>query len=211
MAAAPPCFRLDALITDPPYGVNLGNHYGAQEKRPGRLRKLGYDSYDDTPDNFTAVVVPAIAAAVSITTRGLVFCSGQGLQLLPKYTALGGVFLPAGSGRNVWGFSNFAYAALYGVAPDISKGCRPTGIVSSEICEPSEHPCPKPYGWMTWAVQLASLPDEIVFDPFCGSGMTLQACKNLGRRALGIEISERYCEIAAQRLSQEVLPLEIAK
>lgn len=86
---------IDALITDPPYGVNLGEHYGAKEKRKGRLRKLGYASYEDTPDNFTTIVVPAITSAIEICKRGVVFCSGQGLQLLPRYTALGGIFLPA--------------------------------------------------------------------------------------------------------------------
>jgi site-specific DNA-methyltransferase (adenine-specific) len=60
---------------------------------------------------------------------------------------------------------------------------------------------------MLWCLQLAD-PWSVVIDPYMGSGTTLLAAKALGRRAVGVEVNERYCEIAARRLGQEVLPLE---
>jgi adenine-specific DNA-methyltransferase len=71
--------------------------------------------------------------------------------------------------------------------------------------ERSEHPCQKPLAMMQHIVAVSSRPNALVLDPFMGSGTTLVAAKLEGRRAIGIEIEERYCEIAAKRLAQGVL------
>ena len=73
------------------------------------------------------------------------------------------------------------------------------------------HPCPKPIEpWRLIMSRLSVAPTDTVLDPFMGSGTTLRAAKDLGRKAIGIEIEERYCAIAAERLRQGVLPLEAA-
>ena len=68
------------------------------------------------------------------------------------------------------------------------------------------HPNEKPVGLMRDLIQKCPPLAEVV-DPFMGSGTTLRAAKDLGRKAIGVEIEERYCEIAAKRLAQEVLAL----
>jgi site-specific DNA-methyltransferase (adenine-specific) len=70
-----------------------------------------------------------------------------------------------------------------------------------------EHPTPKPEALFELFIRLHSERGDLVLDPFMGAGTTLRAAKNGGRRAVGIEIEERWCEVAARRLSQEVLPL----
>jgi DNA modification methylase len=70
------------------------------------------------------------------------------------------------------------------------------------------HPAPFPVELARRAVRLSTWPGEIVLDPFAGSGTTLLAARQLGRRAVGIEASERYCALAADRLSQTTLDFE---
>src|SRR5918994_2176082 len=64
------------------------------------------------------------------------------------------------------------------------------------------HPAPFPVELARRAIRLSTWPDEIAFDPFAGSGSTLLAARQLGRRAIGVERSERYCALAADRLPQ---------
>mgnify|MGYP001599874348 CR=1 FL=1 len=69
----------------------------------------------------------------------------------------------------------------------------------------TEHVCEFPVGLASRAIRVLAPEDGLVLDPFMGSGTTLVAAKFDSRRAIGIEIEERYCEIAVKRLGQEVL------
>jgi DNA modification methylase len=70
------------------------------------------------------------------------------------------------------------------------------------------HPTQKPLALMKWCIQQAG-DVSVVLDPFAGSGTTLRAAKDLGIKAVGIEISEAYCEVAVERLRQSVMALEV--
>ncbi len=87
-------------------------------------------------------------------------------------------------------------------------GRRPDLINHTETTESNGHPCAKPIGlWTKLLKRVSPSQEETILDPFMGSGTTLVAAKTLGRKAVGIEIEEKYCEIAARRLEQEYLPL----
>lgn len=67
------------------------------------------------------------------------------------------------------------------------------------------HPTVKPIGLLQWLIVKSAAEGEVIIDPFMGSGTTLRAAKDLRRKAIGIEIEESYCEIAARRMAQGVL------
>lgn len=70
----------------------------------------------------------------------------------------------------------------------------------------SSHPTEKPLALFSPLIEYSCPLGGVILDPFCGSGTTLLAAKQLGRRAIGIELEEKYCAIAVERLKQGVLP-----
>lgn len=72
----------------------------------------------------------------------------------------------------------------------------------------AQHPTQKPVGIVTPLLQYSCPPGGSVLDPFMGSGTTLRAAKDLGLRAIGIELEEKYCEVAVKRLAQEMLSFD---
>lgn len=86
--------------------------------------------------------------------------------------------------------------------------CRNVWRIAPGASTCSGHPAVMPLDLAARAIRLSTWPSETVLDPFAGSGTTLVAARQLGRRAIGIEISERYCELAARRLAQGGLDLD---
>jgi DNA modification methylase len=85
--------------------------------------------------------------------------------------------------------------------------CRDLWRIPPGASTRSEHPAVMPTELASRCIRLSTWPNEVVLDPFCGSGTTLVAAKSLGRRAVGVEVSERYCELAVARLAQGLLEL----
>lgn len=195
--------KVDCLVTDPPFGVGLGVDKDMRRNGHG-LGKERYASYEDTYGNYCQIVVPVISQCLMVITRGAVFV-GPHVHEMPKPTAIGGIYCPAAVGMHCWGFNNLLLILFYGTDPSLQNGARHTVLRSSAIAEKNGHPAPKPIEWMKWLVGRTSREGETILDPFMGSGTTIRAAKDLGRKAIGIEIEERYCEIAANRLRQEVL------
>lgn len=91
-----------------------------------------------------------------------------------------------------------------GKGPETANVVRIGKIIPSK----DDHPTPKPEALIRHFLMLHGKPGDVVLDPFMGHGPTLRVAKDLGMRAIGIEVDEQFCEVAARRLSQEVLPLE---
>lgn len=182
---------VDLVLTDPPYGVRLG-------EKPSAINKGRYDSICDTPAFIAKQIIPRVHESLRIGLRLVLTPGIRNIFLYPPPDEMGGVFCSAGSGIGRWGFTCIHPILYYGKDPQ--RGCYPNSFASNERTEHNGHPCPKPIGWMRWLVARCSLQSDIIADPFCGSGTTCVAAKILGRKYIGIDISEKYCEIARARL-----------
>lgn len=207
---------VDLVLTDPPYGVGLKtktSDYRHSKYFDNGKSLAASTLYKDDAATIEQLIAEAMPQILRVGVRAVVFCGARMMWRYPEPRAVGAVFTPNGAGTSPWGFQCSHPILFYGSDPYLQdgKGSRPNGFRTEQPnLERLDHPCPKPLPWMTWAVNRASRPGETVLDPFMGSGTTLLAAKNLGRKAIGIEIEERYCEIAAKRLAQEVLPLEVS-
>jgi len=174
----------EIIVTDPPYGIG----------------KAPWDS------EFMLPPIPPSARALCLMPG--VWNIGNSPQqiwhLTYRWTLA--ARLINGMTNGAGGFGNWIPALLYsatGVSVYTQDGDCKEFVVGREA--KPDHPSPKPLAPVRWFVQRC--PDGMILDPFMGSGTTLVAAKSLNRRAIGIEIEERYCEIAALRCSQEVLGL----
>jgi len=187
---------IGAVVTDPPYGIGW---------KP-RKNHRGEDHIwkDDTPFD------PAPWLAVG--EHHLFFGAQYFSASLPESEAwLCWVKRPI-SATTDFGNRQGTYATIELAWTDF--GCKPAfqchvwdgGMRAGDKQNRSFcHPSQKPLEIMRWCVDKCPETTGPILDPYAGSGTTLRAAKDLGRKAIGIEIEEKYCEVAAKRLAQEVL------
>lgn len=182
--------RFDLLLTDPPYGI------GYEASRYQNSVFSGVIHGDDTAFDPTFMLHLAGDAIIwggnnfaHLLPRGgwLVWdkrCSERADKILGSPFEL------------AW----CSKATRYKIARILHGGA-----VNADGTGRRQHPTQKPLELMTWCITLTGDSAQTILDPFAGSGTTGRAAKDLGRKAVLIEREERYCEIAAKRMSQEVL------
>lgn len=196
---------VDLVLTDPPYGVGFKGKVNKNIKHTD-----GYaDKFGDDETFMKAVVVPVIERFKE--QRTAVFMSNRNLWLFPPARDIGCFYVQFGGGVGPWGFGSVNLVLFYGTDPYLQRGMgsRPNSWLVSEIAETNGHPCPKPVGWICKLIVRTSFDGETILDPFLGSGTTCYCAKKLNRKSIGIEIEEKYCEIAAKRCCQEVMELNV--
>lgn len=202
--------KSNLVLTDPPYGVgfNYGNGYKDSHSGYGEFLRTWLELAESLTDR----------CAVFQSARNVTWWSAWFGQRAYRLIAIPKLFAQWNVGSDVQWSTDYV---LYWRPGEESAGPKQSDakehapehtprdfFVSSDVCRVGmrpDHPCPRPMDAMRFLVDTLSQTGQLIVDPFMGSGTTVKAAKDLGRRAIGIEIEEKYCEIAAKRLSQEVL------
>lgn len=179
--------KVDACVTDPPYGVNLA-----------------YEGYEDTPENLASLAGDWLPLARAISDR-VVFTTGiKTISLYPQPDWILCWAISGAGGMSPWGFSCWQPIMAYGRDPYLAAGLgsRPDLIFKNETSEKTDHPCPKPAGFMKALIARVSLDNHSIADCFMGSGTTGVAAVQMGRDFIGIEREAKYFDIACKRIEQ---------
>ena len=215
---------IGAVVTDPPYSsggafrgdrtANTVTKYVNSDTAAYRPEFAG-DNRDQR--SFAAWCTMWLNACRAASTPGAVLASFIDWRQLPTLTdaVLGGGWIwrgiatwwKPGIRRQRGRFSSSAEYVVYATYGEvIDHDGAPQNVFRCAPASDKQHIAEKPLQVMHWVLG-AVPPRALVLDPFAGSGTTLVAAKDLGFRSIGIDADERYCEIAAQRLSQSVLDL----
>lgn len=211
----PTDYAADLLLTDPPYGMSFQSGWTATKS--AAIRNDGVRQGIRIVRAGLTHLAPHFASDMHC----LVFCHWESWP--DFYDGLASLFtirnaLVWSKGGGGMGDLRHEYAKdyeiiLYGArSRDRELMGKRTGAVlhgHQRVPASRRHvPFEKPTSLLGELIERHTITGQSVLDPFMGSGSTLAAAKDLGRKAIGIELEERYCEIAAKRMAQEVLPLD---
>jgi DNA modification methylase len=181
--------KFDAIVTDPPYGIDY--------------------EYDGFIDDLTTLrnSAPHMLTLMHELAPMTAIFSGVTTVDVWQYPSWRLAWVrPAGTNRSKWGFSCWTPIAVYGDDPYLKagKGARSDVFIDYRPKRPDgiDHPCVKPLTIMRWLIQRVCPDAKIILDPFCGTGTTGVACMEFGMNFVGIEINEKYAQIARGRLKE---------
>jgi DNA modification methylase len=182
--------KVDAVVTDPPYGISEAAGKNASRVNMAMAKDYGFDNWDDKPCS-----LEQIEAMKSCSNWQIIF-GGNYFHLPPTSCWL------------VWdklnGASDFADCEL--AWTNLDKAVRRiqfrwNGMIRQNGEARGDHPTQKPIEVMRWCIGHLPQDSETILDPFMGSGTTGVACAKLGRKFIGIELEEKYFDIACKRIS----------
>ena len=192
-------FGVDLVLADPPYGVNAVSSRGKTFGTSNACQTNDYiPVYDDDK--------PFDPSHLLMFPKIILWGGNHYADKLPAQSCWLTWDKRDGTASNPMADCELAWTNLGGPARLFHH--RWMGMIRASEREQRCHPTQKPVALMRWCLSQASTAQSVC-DPYMGSGPTLVAAKEAGLSAIGIEIEERYCEIAAKRLQQEVLPLEM--